>query len=817
MIHETLLQRDELHKWWNLETSIGKKQSQSQKYLSGLYAFFNTFSEADKQILVGLIHTDRYWNDNSQTYDIILLRLVLIKRFIENNRLSVVKEYLQLTQTDRRLEIQIYLHIAEDLFTNQKLPEDIFTYCKYRIKGSPTTWLKINSDLTSAQLIDKINRKSKRLCNILHHRLRTRREIRYKLETTDLFVLLISKPIGVEMIPTEDQALEAQRIAYTTLVLDLTNKKIGYVSKSMREVSEVHRFIKKEIYPDSIFSPRTDVALDDKVLLNKLVNVNEQDHGLDLFGITFKNIQLAKSPLIRIEGTNDQPISEALEQLKSYWENEGVTSVNNITYRLNGSKIGIYSYGRDEWERITINTNTRGKSIALETDFLEKLKAVVGAEIKETRFVIRQMTPPEIIEKFLFDKAISVDPAIPKQADEILVKLLRHKLIKKQKKVTKRRCEDWNCHTYSWLNLTCGTCGRDMIVMGEGLSIKINDTSFLKELATKFASNLTDYEILKQKVQRSRYKKWVIRLTNKKTNLAIYIIPLLEKKDLSFCEALAREGYGLITLNDTHFSGKKDELEAQGINCLALTEVTTELLMNLEGSTNELISLFNESIISQEQSALQRIYQRLKESTNAIKNKATGYDEDLFEIDIKNIFQALVPNVVRLGSNFKGISVPDGYCGYRIGREKNYRVFGWDAKYSFSTNYNLSTKDYRKQRGYVKWLKENEEPKSLGKLRIYSFISNFSDPVGFNNVVTKLQNIPEKPSNCKVILIEDTLLVNIAEWIMNNSNKVLEHGPEIAKTFFKWLTSAGKRKGVNWLFRVSNDWSKLELLLNGIA
>lgn len=815
MVGQTLLQWDELHNWWNIETSIGRKASQAQKYLSGLYTFFDAFSDSDKQSLLNLVHSDTYWKDKPKTFDATLLRLVLIKRFIENSRLSIVKEYLQFAQIGRKLEIQVFLYIAENLFKNQKFPEDIFTYCKYRKKGSPTTWLKINSDLDSTQLIENINNKSQRLCNVLLHRLRTRREVRFKLETSDLFVLLISKPIGVEMIPTEDQALEAQRIAYTTLVLDLAEKKIGYVSKSRREVAEVHRLIKKEIYPDSIFSPRKDVLLDDKVLLDKLVHVNKQDHGLELLGISFKKMNLTKSPSLKIESADNESISDALDQLKNYWDNQGITNVSNITYRLNESKVGIYSYG-DEWGRRTININSRGKSINLETDFLEKLRIVVGAEVKETKFVVKQLTPIEIIEKFLFDKAISIDPAIPKQADEVLVKLLRNKLIKRQSRITKRRCEDWNCHTFSWTDLTCGSCGRDMIVIGEGLSININAPTFLRLLSSKFQTSLVNYEVLNQKIQRSRYKKWVIRLTNKKTNLAIYIVPLMEKRDLTFCEALAREGYGLITLNDSHFSGKKDELEAQGINCLQVAKVTTDLLLNLEEKPNELIPLFQDAIVSQEQNALQRIYQRLKDSTDAVKNKITGYDEDVFEIDIKNIFQALVPNVVRLGSNFKGISVPDGYCGYRIGRERNYRIFGWDAKYSFSASYRLSTKDYKKQRTYIKWLKENEEPKSLGKLRIYAFISNFDEPVGFNNVITRLQSIPEKPSNCKVILIEDMLLVNIAGWIMSNSDKVLEHGPEIAKVFFHWLGSTNRRKGVAWLFRSKNDWDKLESLLNSI-
>lgn len=818
MVGQSHLSIDELHKWWNLETSIGRKIGQANGFLSAFYTFLDSFTEDEKQVLLEQTGTDTYWNNKPQKFDPTLLRLVLVKRFIERNRLSVIKEYLQLNQTGRRLEIAVFLHIAKDLFTNQKLPEDIFTYCKYRKKGSPTTWLKINTSLTSAQLIANIDTKSKRLCNVLFHRLRTHREVRFKLETQELFILLISKPIGVEMIPTEDLALEAQRIAYTTLVLDLVNGKIGYVSKSRREVGEVHRFIKKEIYPDSIFSPRTDVELDDKVLLGKLINVNEHDNGLELMGITFKKIQLPNSPTLRLEGTNNQPISEALEQLKSYWDSEGITSVNSITYLLNGTKIGIYSYdGDDEWGRRTINVNTRGKSITSETELLEKLRNVVGSEIKETKFVVKQLTPLEIVEKFLFDKAISIDPAIPKQADEILVKLLRNKLIVKQKVVTKRRCEDWNCPTYSWVDLICGTCGREMIVIGEGLSIKINEPPLLKSLAHEIELKLTDYEVLRQKIQRSKYKKWVLRLTNKKTNLSTYIVPLLEKRDISFCNSLGREGYGLICVYDSHFSGKKDELEAQGTNCLSLAEVTTNLLLNLEGSQNKLIATIQEAIVLQEQTVLQKIYQRLADSANAIKDKPTGYDEDLFEVDIKNILQALVPNVVRLGSNFKGISVPDGYCGYRIGKERNYRVFGWDAKYSIGLGYRLTTNDYKKQQKYIKWLRENEEPKSLGKLRIYGFVSNFADPVGFNSVIKRLQSIPEKPSDCKIILVEDMLLVKVAEWILGNSNKVLGHGPEISKVFFKWLGSANKRKGLTWIFRVNNDWTKLETLLNSIG
>ena len=92
MVGETLLQRDELHKWWNIETSIGRKQSQAQKYVSGLYSFFDSFSDSDKQILENLIHTNRYWISKPQAFDITLLRLVLIKRFIENNRPGVMKE-----------------------------------------------------------------------------------------------------------------------------------------------------------------------------------------------------------------------------------------------------------------------------------------------------------------------------------------------------------------------------------------------------------------------------------------------------------------------------------------------------------------------------------------------------------------------------------------------------------------------------------------------------------------------------------------------------------------------------------------------------
>src|SRR5579872_2786341 len=111
MIGETLLPRAELHKWWEIETSIGRKQSYAQKSIRSLYSLFDSFTAEDKEFLFNLIHTDKYWTNKPQVLDKTLLRLTLIKKFIESNRLNVIKEYLYLTPLGRKLEVEIFLRI----------------------------------------------------------------------------------------------------------------------------------------------------------------------------------------------------------------------------------------------------------------------------------------------------------------------------------------------------------------------------------------------------------------------------------------------------------------------------------------------------------------------------------------------------------------------------------------------------------------------------------------------------------------------------------------------------------------------------------
>jgi hypothetical protein len=224
---------------------------------------------------------------------------------------------------------------------------------------------------------------------------------------------------------------------------------------------------------------------------------------------------------------------------------------------------------------------------------------------------------------------------------------------------------------------------------------------------------------------------------------------------------------------------------------------------------------YAEAIKQQKEKTLSRIYERLRDSTSKLESKNNEYNEIEFEIDIKNIIQALVPKAVRLGSESSGSSVPDGYCTFYKDDKKRKYVFGWDAKYSEKAKYSLSKKDYKKQLKYMNWLNTDSEVKNNGKLFIYSIISNSKDINRIRNVLSRLARAKEKPRNCKVIYIQDEILINIGKWLLNNYQEVIKRGPEISKIIFKWIRSDDRNKYGKLIYISKDDWDSIEKILIG--
>lgn len=813
MRYQQILGIDEFKKWLRIEVSLGTNQKLINSDKARLLIFLKSFSDLE----AGEIERISSYKISQNTTELSIskptVRLLLLKKFIDENKPSIIGELLGTSLQGRELVKHVFLKLAGPIFSSSLLPEDVYAYCTFRRRGSPTTWLKVNNNLTGDQLKSEINNRINSLCNRLTRRLHSTRKLRMCQTAGNLVIYLIEKPAGVEVVKTEDNNQEAQKASYSLLILDIQEKKIGYVSGSKREIFEVQTYIKEKLFPEQVFTPRNDIKYDPKELLKKVMLVDNGNTSLEIIGLALDRVNLPNNPSMRLESGDGNSIQPAITQVENLWRDLDISNIKYVGYSISGQRVGLYSFG-DLWKRRCLNIVSKGKSALLESALLSELKKALTVEIKESRFVTEDLSLDFVINKLLKDKIVSIDPPVPEAVEKIIVELVAQGLLKKPRKVAKRRCEDWNCRTISWTSWNCPSCSRQMVVVGESITIDVGETRLMKDLSEFLNSNIVNYEVIRQTIQRRKYKKTVIRIVNKNKDIAVYIVPIFSKKDLNFSESLATEGYGLITLCDPNMSSKRNVLEASGCSFLELSSTVKELKKSLDGQQNNLKNQMIDAISFQENSMLTRVYKGLQSSEKTLREKLSGYDEDQFEIDLKNIIQALVPNVVRLGTKFKGKSVPDGYCSFKLGTSNLHNLFGWDAKYSFSSNYALNSRDFIKQQNYIKWLRNNPEPKSLGRLRIYGIVSNFNNIRKFIKVLTALRKSKEKPWRCKIVLIHDSLISSLASWMLSNWKKVIGHGPAISETVFIWLTDKARRKRSGWLYCTNDDWVNLESVLN---
>ncbi len=812
MIYQHFLDPGELGKWFKLEVSLGSNRRLINEDKVRLLNFLKTFTDLELEELFQATSYKISSNVTELPIDKTIVRMLLLKKFIDDNKPSIIGEFLDTGILGRELEKYIFMKLIKQIVTSNNLPEDIYAYCVFRRRGSPTTWLKINNDLTVDQLKLKIDNKIKPLCNRLTYRLHGRRKLRMCQLAKDFIIYLIEKPIGVEVVKTENNNQEAQKVSYSLLIVDIEKMKIGYISGSKREVFIVQNYIKEVLFPNQIFTPRNDIQSDAKDLFKKILLIGIENTVLEVTGVTIKDSNLPKNPLFKLESKDNTSISEAILQVETVWRNLDVSNVKSVNYLIAGQQIELYSYG-DEWKRRCLNVTSIGKSVTVEDRFLAELKRILSSEIKESRFVTENLGLDFIVNKLVKDKIISIDPPIPEEVEKIIVDLVKIGLLKKPKKIAKRICEDFNCRTISWSDWVCPSCSRPMIVVGNSITTEVSEARLTLQLFEFLESIFPNYEVVRQTIQRKNYKKSVIRLVSKVRDVALYIVPIFNKRDLNFSESLAMEGYGLITICDPNMLSKKEVLEASGCGFVELSTIISELKKFSDGTQHGLKEIFMDLINSQETNMLSMIYEKLRVSEKALREKV-DYDEDKFEIDLKNIIQSLVPNVVRLGTKFKGKSVPDGYCSFKYSGISHHNLFGWDAKYSYSNGYKLGNKDFIKQQNYIKWLCSNSEPKSLGKLRIYGFISNFNEIKGFSKVLSKLRRSLVKPRRCKIVLVHDELICSLASWMLTNWKKVIDNGPAVSQSFFAWLTSPSRRTKDRWVLCTNDDWDELKAVLD---
>lgn len=807
MRHQAFIPNEEKLRWFEIEVTIGTNETWIAKETRELTKFLKSFEDLERSEFKELTGIDIASISAIEVSDQLSLRLLMMKKFIDGIGLNILRESrVGIGQT----EPQIYLSLLKDLVESNKLPEDIYVYSVYRQRGTPTTWLTVSGELTADETEEKLTQNARRIIRYINRNLPYSRKLKATVNVQDLVILLLTKPTQPRVIKAETNNVEVSGASYSLIILDKTNNKIGVVSGAKREVFHIQHYLRNFIYKDVIAIPRTDVVEDGNELLVKIISPSDND-SLILQSVELKNTTLPEGPSLRLQVDGTKSISDAISVLRVYWQSLTVNELRRADFLLGGKKVGLYTYG-DEWKRTFINTATKNTTSRLEYEFIELVKERLdGNSIKETRFLLGELDMKFILDKLFRDKVVSTDPPIPEVAEKTVIDLISKGLIKKQSPTIKRKC--MSCFSVSWDSWECPSCDRsNMQIVSEAIKIEVRETMLMKTISRMADLGIDREAKYYPRKQRNRNLKSVTGIFNKPRNIHTFIVFVSRKNDIKFVESLISEGFGVVVVVEPRMEGVSDYLESLDSSVLKLT-VLTEYLLN-----NQLPNPLVASIQNQENRMLERIFARTNESITAL-NEKRNYNEDKFEVDLKNLLQALVPDVIRLGTEQKGISVPDGYLRYgsdgsRSSR-KGRRLFGWDAKYSTSGTYSLSERDVTTQKKYIRWLMDsNGDARQFGTLGIYAIISNFSSTTRMNNVLLKLANYRKLKSSTRIALIEDLLIVRISEWLLIHWEQVLENNSLIADVVFKWL----RRRQSSRPYTVSkaSDWPRLEARLNQI-
>jgi len=815
MRHRQVIGRENEDKWRLLEVTLGSRDASIDNELQGLLKFLNSFEPIQKDRYKDLTGVDLA-SPPLDIKQVEVIQSLMLKKFIDSVGVAIIQEALR--RPNRHLT-DLYLDILEKILKKNRYPEDIYVYSVYRNRGTPRTWLSVDDKYTSLKIEETINQHIEKLGRSLTRQMKVLRKPVMSKKVNGLLIHLLAKPIGSKIILAENGNVDVSRISYSLIVADLKDKKIGIVTGSKKEIFFAQKYLIHKAFKDGLGTARNDVKANGIKLLESLIQPKESD-ALTLQSVDFKHTALDNNPSLKIQAEGNKSIDVALTDAKDFWAKLSITALKEAGFTIPTDKyggykrVGIYTHTPDDWDRITLNTTHRSVTARVESLFLNQISGRLDdIDIKESRFVLREYDARYVVDKLLRHKVISTAPAIPKEVDEYVVDLTARNLIIRQSPSTKRKCWNRSCYATSWDQVKCPRCGQDdMRIIGEEIAIKPNEQQIIKglSLSKDFPANLVAKYYPSKR--RNNEKKSVIGIYNKEKDITTFVVIVSKKKDITFVADLAREGFGVVAIIDPKMELSSDEIESFGCKPISLTDIVLYLL------EKEDLSDFLAAIDDQEKSHLTRIFDNGKRSVEEL-DKKEFYDARKFEVDIKNVMQILVPDVIRLGTEWSGQKVPDGYLKYGVAgkRETNRgrRLFGWDAKYSATKSYSLGSADTRKQNGYINWLTDKkEEPSKFGKLGIYAIIANFDGTGKMNTTLTSISK-HKKLGRGRICLIEDKLLVLIGSWLLCNWKQVLDNNSAISDEFFKWLKRR-PRKGFSYTVSRESDWPRLKVKLDQV-
>lgn len=812
MKYQRYLMAEDRKKWLELEVTIGSNDSIISRDMLSVTKFLSQFDPLLKSEFKNISNIEIGEGFSFAITNRNTLQILMLKKFLDSTGLNVIQEARPGIGDS---EQQIFIHLLKELIQDSKYPEDIYVYSTYRKRGTPTTWLNISGEYSHEEIATLVKNSILGMIRSCNYKMDTNRKLISKIEINEIHIFLLSKPVTARVQKAEKRNIEISSASYTLIILDVRNTRIGVISGSKQEIQIIQNYMRHKIFKASLAPSRTDQKVNGIEIFQKIIKPENPDL-LRLQSIEINNTRLPESPSLKIQTHGNRSLDESLEQLSPYWENSSISDLKQADFAIPTTKenvfkkIGIYTYG-DGWKRTYINVSTRSIPTALEEEFLTLIqKRLDGIDIKESRFVLLDLDHEFIVNKLLKEKIISMTPPIPSEVEKVIISLTSAKLIMKQDSSTKRKC--WNCFRTSWDSWTCPNCDRqDMRIVSEAIRIAPNEKSIMKGIGE--LSNFSEQHklIYFRSKQRDNHKKDLVRVFHQDRNLTTFIVMVENDLDLKYVKNLANESFGIVAILDPKLEARRLELESSGCAAIDLFKVVIHLIDT--DTPNPLLP----AILEQENRVLERVLSNARKSISSLKAK-NNYSEVQFEIDIKNLLQSIVPDVIRLGTELSGKSVPDGYCRYgangRRSTSQGRRLFGWDAKYSKTAQYSLSARDVIKQKKYIDWMMNpKEDPMLFGKLGTYSIIANFDDPKKMNRAISEVAKYEKLKSGIRIVLIEDMFLVNVCEWLLANWQQVLENNSKIADEVFKWVR---RKQSKPYSISRANDWIRLEAKLNSL-
>jgi hypothetical protein len=381
----------------------------------------------------------------------------------------------------------------------------------------------------------------------------------------------------------------------------------------------------------------------------------------------------------------------------------------------------------------------------------------------------------------------TLEAGLPDSVEDILLNLIKYKIIQKPSKTSKRKCTNTSCRKYTWEPGDCPICGNELRIEGDYIDLKYDKKGIIRFVINILRSN-KDFSVLQTKKQIKNAKFDIIELMDNEGNpLSIYIShSTVSDKIVNYYK---ETGNPLMIILSKFRSALQNDIESHGFECVDLAE-----LFSYRDEIEIVKRRFGEYIMLQKKKWQSKILYKGLSSFQSILNKKNNYSDQDFEIDIYNMLHEMFIVGDRLGGKFTGVAAPDGIVSVHNGTSRLRYCLAWDCKYSNSRKgYQLADKA-SKHRKYINDLKKNGKVLFYGGLKTYAIISQNMDFKKYETFYSNLIFRFRWKGN--IIYIAENQIIEIYQFFKDNSEIIIVNPTGFYNPLHRLLLKIYKRDSI---------------------